>query len=159
MILMKIKDLVSAVLKTYWDQKLPVDPIAIAQKMGADVRPSDAMGDISGWFSLSENGPEIHYNIKEPSVRQRFTVAHELGHYVLSHGDNFRDPVSSFSSSNYDPIEASANKFAAELLMPATLVSRAIEDHGISDIGRLAKLFNVSEAAMKFRLKNLNWIS
>lgn len=154
---MKIRDLASAVLKRYWDQKLPVDPIAIALRMGAKVLPMDSM-DVSGLFQLGEGGPEIYYNIKEPTVRQRFTVAHELGHYVLSHGDKFRDPIKNFSSANFEPAEVAANKFAAEILMPADMLSSAIEKMAISDISKLAKIFSVSEAAMRFRMKNLNWI-
>ncbi|WP_084084679.1 ImmA/IrrE family metallo-endopeptidase [Cupriavidus sp. USMAA2-4] len=152
-----------ALLDRYWDRKLPVDPVAIARAAGARVV-GEALGTLSGKFDVLEGnsetpgGPVIAFNAFDPPVRQRFTIAHELGHFALRHGPRFRDSTQSFSLSNYDPIETAANKFAAELLMPATVVNGLITGRGISDFNTLAAMFNVSPAAMRFRLKNLGWL-
>jgi Zn-dependent peptidase ImmA (M78 family) len=92
----------------------------------------------------------IRVNKGDHIVRQRFTIAHELGH-LLWHplGVQHRDP----DFSRWEPIEMEANNFAAELLMPewmvrpATAVAESVE--------QLARMFEVSTPAMKFRLKNL----
>jgi len=156
---MTSKQLANAVLRQHWDGTLPVQPVAIATALNAKVIPDPDLGPISGQFSLEEEGPVIRYNSKEPPMRQRFTVAHEIGHYALGHGDYFRDPIRNFSTRNFDPKEAQANRFAAELLMPEIAVSGLIRERGITDVKALAREFQVSEAAMMYRLKNLGWTS
>lgn len=144
-------------LERYWNKQLPVDPVAIAQEAGVRVFLNPEMGGLAGCF-YDENGPTIEYNGRDPLVRQRFTIAHELGHFALRHGARFRDSTESFSLSNYDPVETDANKFAAELLMPAAVVNGMIRTHGITDFEVLASMFNTSAVAMKYRLKNLGWL-
>jgi Zn-dependent peptidase ImmA (M78 family) len=99
--------------------------------------------------------PLITYNYSEPLVRQRFTIAHEIGHHV--HGDLNapRDSSVQFSARSHDPKEVAANRFAAALLMPAALVKHAVYKDSITDLRELAKKFGVSTAAMEFRLKAL----
>lgn len=155
-----------SLLSKYWNRALPVDPKVIAETCGVTVSGlslgSDSESshqDLSGSFDLEEGRkPIIRFNENESSVRQRFTIAHELGHYALSHGSAFRDSSKSFSLNNYDWKEVEANKFAAELLMPADAVKQLITVNDITELDRLAKKFHVSEVAMKFRLKNLGWL-
>lgn len=99
--------------------------------------------------------PTIQYDATEYGPRARFTIAHELGHHVMEHGNRFRDNAGSFSAINYDPVEVSANRFAAELLMPYAVVERFVKDEGITDVAVLADRFDVSQVAMRYRLKNL----
>jgi len=149
-----------AFLDRYWDRKLPVDPVAIAHSAGVKVI-SEALGTLAGKFEIVEGvpgGPVISYNVFDPILRQRFTIAHELGHFALQHGARFRDSAQEFSLANYDPVEAAANKFAAELLMPAAVVNALINGRNMTDFNTLATTFNVSTVAMKYRLKNLGWL-
>ncbi len=60
--------------------------------------------------------------------------------------------------SYHDPKEIEANKFAAELLMPTDVINAAIRVRDIKDLEKLAKVFGVSKAAMKFRLKELGYV-
>jgi len=146
-------------LEQHWDQRLPVDPVALAQAAGVRVYMNPEFGGLAGSFYFDQfNQPVIEYNGNDPLVRQRFTIAHELGHYALSHGPRFRDSTEAFSLGNYDPVEADANKFAAELLMPAPVVNGMIQSRGVTDFEYLASLFNTSTVAMKYRLKNLGWL-
>jgi len=148
-----------AYLETYWDQQLPVDPVAIAHAAGVQVFSNRSLGGLAGSFSFDEQmGPMIEFNANEPALRQRFTIAHELGHFALNHGSRFRDSTESFSLANYDPVEAEANKFAAELLMPAAVVNGLISKYDITDFEKLAGMFKTSTVAMKYRLKNLGWL-
>lgn len=145
-------------LTKYWDKHLPVRPEMIAGACGVAVTKQYDMGKVSGYFDVIEGLPSIWYSADEPPVRQRFTVAHELGHWALDHGASFRDEPSNFLLSTRNPKEIAANKFAAELLMPSEAVNVAIAKQKVVDIDRLAKMFAVSQAAICFRLCSLGWL-
>lgn len=142
------------ILDEFWDKLLPVDPIKISARLGLEVRPKDPLSEEewSGRFSATDR--LIEYSSREASVRQRFTIAHELGHFVLSHGDAFRDTPAAFSSRNSDPRERDANRFAAELLMPEAAIRKVIAA-GRFDEDELARAFGVSKVAMAYRVGNL----
>ncbi len=106
-------------------------------------------------------------------MRQRFTVAHELGHWALHPGRllifdrpmrvNRRDSVSAMAT---DREEIQANAFAAALLMPERLVRQSVSELPASEgrdpdraAARLAGLFDVSTLAMSFRIINLGLAS
>lgn len=148
------RNLVNQLLSHYWaGRTLPIDPFEIASMVGLNIAP---IFDASGWYKPQER--TIYFNPTEPLVRQRFTVAHELGHHFFNHGERPRDSAPQFSA-YADPVEAQANRFAAELLMPEGSVRLLIVDHKVTDISTLAQHFNVSEIAMKYRLKNLGYIA
>lgn len=146
------------ILTKYWDRTIPIDPIKLAQAAGTMVIP-DPQLPTSGEFSYEGNIPVIHYKNTESNLRQRFTIAHELGHFILGHGGAYRDNPVDFSIVNHDPLEIAANRFAAELLMPEDVLRFLIVNKEISDIARLANDLQVSQIAMKYRLKILGWIS
>lgn len=146
----------NSILMSHWDRNIPVNVSAIARAMGVDVR-QDATLTTSGDFSYINQKPIIRYNPNESSTRQRFTIAHELGHFALAHGTRNRE-APDFSVRPYDPIEAEANRFAAELLMPKIAIQFMIMKKNVTDIKKLAKAFEVSPVAMEFRLKGLGWL-
>ncbi len=148
------------ILSSYWDDgSVPVNPTYIAAQMGVLVL-ADPRLDGSGHYKPEgwEGKPLITYSPCEHPVRQRFTIAHELAHHVLGHGERNRDTPEQFSMSYHDPKEIEANKFAAELLMPTDVINAAIRVRDIKDLEKLAKVFGVSKAAMKFRLKELGYV-
>jgi Zn-dependent peptidase ImmA (M78 family) len=102
----------------------PVSVEAIAASVGAAVQKVDLKDNLSG-FSYPK-GPQrtIGVNLRHAHVRQRFTIAHELGHLLMHTQDlhydrqfsmQFRSEISAHGT---DPKEVAANAFAAELLMP-----------------------------------------
>lgn len=133
-----------------------------------------AANDKTSEYSTNAKTREIRINKYEPLVRQRFTIAHEIGHILLGHeGISFRDP----NNQKYNDFvkrmnEVNANSFAAELLMPERLLRKTLEDtmHELnydtkqkfsdSDIDYLAEntanKMMVSLESFKYRLKNLN---
>lgn len=147
-------------MKKYWQEgNLPIDPIRIAAQMGIPVT-ADANLGASGHYEPTANkmgGPLITYNPLEIPVRQRFTIAHELGHHVLAHGARDRDTPENFTMGSNDPEEVEANRFAAELLMPAKFVKALVEVQKVRSLRQLARLFDVSTAAMGYRLRNLGY--
>lgn len=154
-----------AFMHEHWDRRVPVDVGALAQRAGAQVEGVIAIAGAEGASGSYEAGgdvPTIRYVTTEPPVRQRFTVAHELGHHVLGHANGgetvFRDSPSNFSRRTFDPREREANQFAAEVLMPELALRYYVFDQGITDLAELARRMQVSQVAMQYRLRNLGWI-
>lgn len=142
---------------------VPVD--RIARRLGVRLKYAPLDGELSGMAYISGGVSIIGVNSLHASTRQRFTLAHELGHIRLhsdlleqgvhlDHGTLRRDWL---AAQGTDPREVEANAFASELLMPETLMLAALEgreidledDHAV-DV--LARRFRVSPAAMRFRL-------
>ena len=102
-------------------------------------------------------------NSQEALVRQRFTIAHELGHFVLHpQQDAFVDfRKERTPGEERSPRERQADMFAAALLMPRKSLLkdfRRLAKDGYTEAitATLAKQYHVSEDAMRFRLINLN---
>jgi Zn-dependent peptidase ImmA (M78 family)/DNA-binding XRE family transcriptional regulator len=136
----------------------PIPISQLAERCGVNVTPAQFSNEISGVLLDLDNGPVIGFNNAHHPVRQRFTIAHELGHFLLDHHDHFHIDLSDAGREGDPPgynwhDERSANEFAAQVLMPAALIVQAFEED--SNLNRIAKLFNVSREAMGWRLVNL----
>lgn len=153
-------------LHHYWDGRLPVDVRSMAEKSGVLIQNNPPFG-CSGQISIQSINDNkrvvIDINATDAPVRQRFTIAHELGHWALGHLNDaekcFRDPVGNFALASHDKREIAANRFAAELLMPAQGIEWALKTHPKISVQALAELFKVSGAAMEFRLTSLGLLS
>ena len=145
---------------------VPVEKLAKGLGVRVEFNPFD--DELSGMAFLRDGKPVIGVNANHHPNRQRFTIAHELGHILLHHREleaavlidkNFI-PRNSVSAEGIDPLERQANAFAAELLMPVKFVRKVLSKSArdLSDddylIG-LAKRFRVSLAAFQFRLQSL----
>lgn len=99
----------------------------------------------------------IFFNGNSPAERQRFTIAHELGHFVLHRGQrpSFScDKESVFSGADLlRNIEREADDFASNLLIPGDLLRDAISDRRIDlhILSALAKRFQVSFESLCIR--------
>jgi Zn-dependent peptidase ImmA (M78 family) len=101
-------------------------------------------------------GFHIEINGAHPLARQRFTLAHEISHYLLHReliGDGIED-TALYRSRLSDDREIEANRLAAQILMPAQLV-RDVYRAGLKFVAGLSAAFQVSDAAMRIRLKQL----
>lgn len=96
----------------------------------------------------------IIVNERDISTRARFTIAHELAHYLLHMKDCENQVITSFRMDR-SPQETEADRFAAELLMPENLVRSEYAKLIIPVSDSLAKTFDVSKQAMRIRLDNL----
>lgn len=150
--------------------KVPVPIEVLAHRLNLTTEAS-ALGDsVSGMLVVENERGAIGYNSSHARVRQRFTVAHEIAHFILHQKKNrrsqlFIDPFVIFrrddsSATGNDRQEIEANRFGAALLMPATLVRKEIKRHGLDlddedALAFLAKRFKVSTAAMTYRLNAL----
>ncbi|WP_276775428.1 ImmA/IrrE family metallo-endopeptidase [Porphyromonas endodontalis] len=113
---------------------------------------------ISGMLSRRDEKWVISVNKDHSKNRQRFTLAHELAHYVLhkSNRESFTDTVF-FRGTSVNNIEYAANEFAARLLMPEDKMRQVIQSGEVQTIKELAELFGVSVAAMLYRVKQLGF--
>jgi Zn-dependent peptidase ImmA (M78 family) len=146
----------------------PINVVEIARHLKVKIYDVGLPEDISGILDV-RNEPVILINKDHAPHRQRFSIAHELGHFQLHHRmgiihvdkkSYYRD---SKSAEGLDDIEIAANKFAAELLMPEAMVRSELEKHDDfidmdeDMVFEMAKKFNVSTTAMGFRIQNLGY--
>lgn len=146
--------------------KYPINVNKLAKKLGVGVEASNFNDEVSGLFVIKDDKPFIAYNLNQSKKRRRFTIAHELGHYILHSKskslfiDKNKSVMYRNSESSTGEIlkEREANAFAAALLMPIPLIASEIKKlKGDDIVEELAKKFNVSTQAMSFRLSNLGY--
>lgn len=150
----KINSKTQEILTKYWDGVVPIDPFVIASKMGISVM-SESCSDCIGKSYQANKKPVIEYDKMEPLVRQRFAIAHGLGHHALNHTENgrrFHDNINSYSINASDMEEIQANRFAIELLVPEIAIKHFVFKQKINSLTRLAELFLVSPVTIKYRL-------
>lgn len=153
----------------------PVPLERLAELCRATIRYEPFDGEVSGMVHCRpDGGGVIGVNSEHSKTRQRFTIAHELGHLLLHADEEFhidekrplarRDELSSQAT---DAREIEANQFAAELLMPAALVHASWDALGEGEVDvtseeaieEMARAYRVSPIAMTHRLTNLKIIS
>ena len=129
--------------------------IALKEDIAIEYVPLDA--SISGRLYRRDGRWIISVNREHHINRQRFTLAHELAHYVLhkSESESFTDTVF-FRGASVNNFEYAANEFAAKLLMPEDTVREVVRG-GTNNIKDLAEAFGVSVAAMLYRVKQLGF--
>ncbi len=144
---------------------LPIDPIAIAQRREILVHAkSDSERGVSGMLVKHGDSFAIAYATHVPSKGfQRFSIAHELGHYFLpDHPEKVFSGSDSHSSRGGfvagDPIELEADHFAASLLMPRKLFTRAMDKKrdGMDAVVGLADVCETSRIATAIRYAQLS---
>ena len=151
----------------------PVPVEDIAHGLGARIERRADSPDISGLLYRADNDTTlIGVNADDSLVRQRFTIAHELGHLRLHEGTplfvdrSIRVNSRLAGESGRGGEEREANWFAAELLMPEAMIRevanqmashRQLSDDGL--VRTLADTFQVSRPAMGYRLFNLGLVN
>jgi Zn-dependent peptidase ImmA (M78 family)/transcriptional regulator with XRE-family HTH domain len=138
--------------------RIPVNVTAIARGAGAGLFYSPLPDALSAFLLRADERAVIGVNANQHPFRQRFSAAHELGHFVLNHADgavfDYAFPTTAEGEPpGYDPQnERDANQFAAELLMPE---ENLVGDARSLSLARLARRYEVSQEAMSFRLLTL----
>jgi len=134
------------------DGVFPVPLEAIAKQKGYDCLVFDPianpqLADVAGM--VNHEAKKIFINRNDNILRQRFTLAHEIGHIVLHQGRSvvdFRKNIEQPST----PEEVEANRFAADLVMPAIpFIKEWLQGSG--DYDSIVKRFGVSAQAAKIR--------
>lgn len=138
---------------------------AIAQALGVELKAATLKPGISGEIRRKDDQSyRIRVNRHDPSRRQRFTVAHELAHFLL-HRDEIGDGIEEdklYRSILSDAREQQANRLAADILMHPDTIRDAYDEAmeiGVGDpVLHVADVLNVSEAAAEVRLKVLGYV-
>jgi len=136
----------------------PIPVHEIAESNGVDVvfaNFGDAAEKVAGFCDFG--AAKLYVNARDPLNRQTFTIAHELGHWML-HRDLFKADPEKYQvlprfqrTEKNDAYEQEANAFAAALLVPTRLL-RPVKS---APVAQLAQIFGVSRQMMEIRLKNV----
>ncbi len=135
-----------------------VDPRANLSQQG------ERLAGLLRWEGVA---PAIFFEAYDPLVRQRFSIAHELGHFYL-HAESGKsmhyrcsqtqvdvDQIS-FEKQKHDP-ELEADAFAGAFLVPFNNLTDDLRQFGCC-IAFLAERYLVSKATMRRRIKTLEWL-
>ncbi len=169
-----IRELAAQLLRENKVDRPPVAVERIARAKGAKIKTESVEHRVSGFLYRrpSVGKSIIGVNRLQHRNRQRFTIAHELGHLLLHSGDVVHVDTSfnvkhrdERSSSGTDVSEMEANLFAAELLMPIHFLQHDLNTLGELDllydekVAKLARLYQVSNQAMAVRLGHLGYLA
>jgi len=167
----KIETVVQELLTKHGVKEAPVPIPMIAKNYGIRIFYQSLENDISGFLYRDSEQVVIGVNTHHAPVRQNYTAAHELGHFLLHeqaqlHVDReFRVRLrNDISSQGTDEAEREANLFAATLLMPKEFIEADLASEEYIDLlggiflRELAAKYGVSTQALMNRLKNLGYI-
>jgi len=155
----------------------PINLNKIAKSLNIEILSKPSEDDLSGFLfrDFVTNQNIIGVNQNHHPNRRRFTIAHEIGHFLLHNYEGFH-----FDSNNESYLiklrkknsdvtnreeEREADIFAAELLMPTDFVIQDVSKLENPDllfddnIPNLARKYKVSVRALTIRLENLNYIA
>lgn len=150
---------------------VPVDVESVAASLGLSVVDQDLESPVSAMLVVKNGHGVIGVNANHHPNRRRFSLAHEIGHYLLHREQAtvfvdaapvfFRDDTSSAGTERQ---EVEANAFAAELLIPTASLRERVEQQALDPyddaaVHRLARAFGVSAQALTIKLVRLGLIS
>lgn len=168
-----IEERASAILESFGIRRWPVDVASVAKLKRIRLRYEPLDEELSGMCFLRGEEPVICVNAWHSNNRQRFTIAHEIGHIEL-HMDQLKRGAlvdksitilrrDTKATSGLYLKEIEANSFAAALLMPRSFIDLYTKEQGLGDgilkneeaIEDMAKEFEVSTMAMAIRIGNI----
>jgi Zn-dependent peptidase ImmA (M78 family) len=167
----QIRSLTKQLLQEHQMVTPPINVAELARRLGVLVQLKQAEEELSGFLLRDIDGHKalIGVNSEHHLNRQRFTIAHELGHLLLHEGEpihvdrglkiNLRNEAASQGTLLE---EKEANLFAAELLMPSHFIRKDLQEKTSldleQDIQTLADSYQVSTQAMMYRLAYLKYL-
>lgn len=143
----------------------PISPFKIAEQLRIPVFQWDFPNEISGIFVSNDENSCIGVNQNHPYVRQRFTVSHELGHFIFHNTKNMfvdfldMDIMDIAMNEEERKLEMQANWFAADLLMPRDWMYRDFKEYGENNLKLVAQKYEVSEQALWIRWVRLKLVN
>lgn len=150
---MKIRDIIREN-----QQSAPVDIEKMATDFGVEVHREDLGADVSGKIIKEKADGNVKFviisNSIEDDARQRFTIAHELSHFIL-HQNLIGDGITEntlYRNGLSNEVEDQANRLAMDMLMPMHLIEQLSNTENGS-IDKIAKSLHVSLTTLMIRLK------
>lgn len=147
------------VLDANFAHETPIRVTDIAQNYGLQIKIVDLgayQSDVAGF--IDSKTKTIFVNKNDGVTRQAFTIAHELGHWLM-HQNELKSKPDKYAilyrrplgEPNPDPVEKQANTFAAALLVPKELLEKYKD---VKDHGKIADIFGVSPEVIGYRLRH-----
>ena len=135
----------------------PLDLEALVRSYGISLKRRALEQDISGHLKRTNDHWQITLNSLHHPNRQRFTLAHELAHFLL-HPDQSTQFVDEklFRDNSFNRIEREANQFAGALLMPEDEFRRVVRETN-GAVSAIADYFAVSPLAVRMRARELGF--
>ena len=145
-----LEELTSRILVNNDMYNIPVDPVKIAKTYDIEVYQGELDNKIAGAirYYKEKDKFEILVNKKDPMVKKRFTIAEELGYYIL-----YEEIHVNLIDKTINEEEKEVEYFAGALLVNKTLLENVYNSN--SKILELAQLFKVSISSMTLRLNVL----
>ena len=165
-LLRNVKQIVQNVLERCFtgEPSYPMNLDKVADSFNLPIYEKSLKRELAGCFIAKNGESAIVINESDPVVRKRFTIAHELGHFISYKLQDkpqsiIYDERGALATMGTDPEEIFANKFAAELLMPENIFIKQREEnkdkaHAIR-IDAIKDYFHVSRQAIEIRDKTL----
>lgn len=145
------KKILDTIRKYQNDYLVPI--VKIASELDISVYLAELSKDISGAILKKDGKYVIYVNDKDNKKRQRFTIAHEIAHYILHKeqiGDNLTDNAM-YRSKLSNTQERQANILASEILIPIHKLKEILNLKNY-DIKSIANVFGVSRQAINIRI-------
>lgn len=145
--------IVEAIVQQNPDLPLPVPVEELAKLAGISKIESFASEGFAGALvtNAEKSDGAIFYSSRDPRPRQRFTIGHELGHFLLPwhRRSQFNCKPQDLGFSAKAEWETEANRFSAELLMPRSLVIGRLRAEGSPDISHITSLAQTFETSLE----------
>lgn len=152
--------LAEGILKTYWDQSVPVNLARMAKSLKLVVEIGDPEDACAVVAISTACRPSVIIGKTHSIRRQRYGVAHAIAHIALHHlRPGMQRPI--LLSRNYQvdhsqPQVSEANDFALRLLIPETVLRATVSGAQVYTLKELAQLFEVPTILIKQRLADLD---
>lgn len=146
------------VLEANFINEPPVLAEQVARNYGLEVKYCHFKPEYNDVAGFIDSKGVVIVNAQESAQRRNFTIAHELGHYLLGHLSNpeygvlYRRPI---GETPKNPIEQEANCFAANLLVPSDMLHKYIRNFPFANNQQLGNIFGVSADVIGYRRQNL----
>lgn len=144
-----------------FQKEFPVAIGNIAKAFGLVVKKSTLPAGISGEIKEENGSYVIRVNRHDVKARQRFTISHEIAHFLL-HKDKIGDGITDdvlYRSKLSDLLEIQANRLAADMILPWKLIKDSLQKHAEKKTETkyeiIAEEAEVSTTALKIRLGKL----
>lgn len=150
------RDKAESILRMARINNAPVDIDKVASALKFKVVRYPFPDKLKGRVLIKDGVKVIGVNENHPVTLQRYTIAHELGHYLNGHEHHEKSFIND-DTRFYEPYfqqEKEADAFAAEILMPKFLLEKDLAELGL-DIKKLLEKYEVSEQALWIRLTSL----
>ena len=149
-----IQNIALGVLEKNNIRKPPVIAADLARTLGFKVLCAKISPECVAGF-IDVDNREIVVNREDAPVKQNFTIAHELGHYLLDHykNDNYKDNYSVLLRDTCEgedtQMEQEASWFAESLLIPIDFLVKRIVKYPFVTNQQLARMFGVPSALIR----------